>query len=161
VNVDLTIMLTNYLGQVALTKAVLPSMLERKSGHIVVISSVSGKIGVPMRSAYAASKHAIHGFFDSLRAEIWREKVKVTIVCPGFVQTNIRANALLANGTSRGQDAPRHRHAVSADKCASQILSAVAAGKEEVYIGREGWAVYAYRFFPGLVSQVLRRTNQI
>lgn len=158
--VDQAIMLTNYLGQVALTKAVLPSMIARKSGHIVVVSSVAGKIGVPMRSAYAASKHALHGFFESLRAEIWRDRVQVTLVCPGFVHTNLRVNALQADGTPRGKDVPRHPLALTAEACAAQILNAVAKNKEEVYIGREGFAIYAYRFFPGLVSKVLRRMTQ-
>jgi dehydrogenase/reductase SDR family protein 7B len=159
--VDQALMLTNYMGQVALTKAVLPSMIRRKSGHIVVISSVTGKIGVPMRSAYAASKHALHGFFDSLRAEVWRDHVRVTVVCPGFVRTNIRVNALRADGTPFGEGPPPHPNAMSAEACAAQILSAVAKGKEEVYIGRESLAIYAYRFFPGLVSQVLRRMRRI
>jgi dehydrogenase/reductase SDR family member 7B len=160
-SVDQALMLTNYLGQVALTKAVLPAMIQRKSGHIVVVSSVSGKLGVPMRSAYAASKHALHGFFESLRAEIWRDQIKVTLVCPGFVRTNIRMNALKGDGTPRGKAAKPHPNAISAETCAAQILEAVAKGKEEVYIGRQRFAIYAYRFFPGLFSQFLRRMNNI
>jgi dehydrogenase/reductase SDR family protein 7B len=154
-------MQTNYMGQVALTKAVLPAMLHRKSGHLVVISSVSGKIGAPNRSAYAASKHALHGFFDSLRAEVWRDGIKVTLVCPGFVRTNIRAAALQGDGTPRGDKALPYRNAVSAQDCAAATLSAIVKGKEEVYIGREALAVYAGRLFPGLVSQIVRRMKDI
>lgn len=159
--VDQTLMLTNYMGQVALTKAVLPSMIARKSGHIVVVSSVAGKMGVPMRSAYAASKHALHGFFESLRAEVWKDNIKITIACPGFVRTKFRVNALRENGTSFGADAHPHRNAITAEACATEIVRATARGKEEVYIGREGLAIYAYRFFPGLVSMILRRTETI
>lgn len=159
--VDQAIMLTNYLGQVALTKGVLPAMIQRKSGHIVVVSSVAGKFGAPMRSAYSASKHALHGFFESLRAEIWRDQIKVTLVCPGFVRTNLRANALQADGTPRGKAANPYRDALSPEACAAQIMKAIAQGKEEVYIGRQGLAIYAYRFFPGLFSLVVRRMRDI
>lgn len=160
-SVDQSLMVTNYLGHVALTKVVLPSMISNQSGHIVVVSSVSGKMGVPMRSAYAASKHALHGFFDSLRAEVWQDNIRVTIACPGRVRTNLRANALLADGTRRGADAPSAPHAISAESCAAQIISAVSKGKEEIYIGREGLAVYANRLFPGIVSLFLRRMKNI
>jgi short-subunit dehydrogenase len=159
--VDKALIFTNYLGQVALTKAVLPEMIKRKSGHIVVVSSVTGKMGVPNRSAYAASKHALHGFFESLRAEIWQYRVKVTIACPGFVRTNFRMNAMRADGTTYGQGPEPHPKAMSAEVCAELIIDAVAGGKEEVYIGRESLAIYAQRFFPGLVSLALRRFRNI
>ncbi len=159
--VDQAIMVTNYLGQVALTKGVLPAMIQRKSGHIVVVSSVTGKFGAPMRSAYSASKHALHGFFESLRAEIWRDQIKVTLVCPGYVRTNLRANALQGDGTPRGKAAAPYRDALSPEVCAAQILKAITQGKEEVYIGRQGLAIYAYRFFPGLFSLALRRIKDI
>ena len=86
---DRAIMELNFFGTVALTKAVLPSMLARKSGHIVPISSVVGYVGTPLRSTYAASKHALHGFFDSLRAEVAKDGVAITIICPGYVRTNV------------------------------------------------------------------------
>ncbi|MEY4088286.1 MAG: hypothetical protein RJB55_557, partial [Verrucomicrobiota bacterium] len=84
--VERLIMEVDYFGPVALSKAVLPSMLARQSGHIVVVSSVMGYLGTPGRSSYAAAKHALHGYFDSLRAEVWREGIKVTLVCPGYVR---------------------------------------------------------------------------
>ncbi len=96
--VDQALININYLGTVRLTKAVLPSMLERSSGHLVVISSLVGHVGTPLRSAYAASKHALHGFFNSLRAEVWRENVKVTIVCPGYIRTDVSINAFAGDG---------------------------------------------------------------
>ena len=102
------VMQVNYFGQIALTKAVLPYMIERGSGHIVVISSLTGKLPVPGRSAYCASKHALHGFFDALRGEVHQYGIKVTIVCPGFVRTHISENALLPDGSgTRRQGGPR------------------------------------------------------
>ncbi len=160
-DVDQRIMLTNYLGQVALTKAVLPDMIRRKTGHIVVMSSVTGKIGAPNRSAYAASKHALHGFFDSLRAEVWNEGIQVTLICPGLVYTNLRSQALGSDGTPRGDKAAARTHGVSAEACAAATLAAIVKGKEEVYIGRERFAVYAARYFPRLVSQIMRRMPNI
>ena len=87
VEVDKRIMKVNYLGQIALTKALLPHMLERKTGHIVVVSSIMGIMTTPLRSAYCASKHALHGFFDSLRSEVWKDNIFITIVCPAGIKT--------------------------------------------------------------------------
>ena len=97
--VDKKIMDVNFLGTVAVTKAVLPDMLAKKSGQIVVISSVMGKIGTPFRSAYAASKHALQGWFDCLREEVYQDNIKVTIICPGYVHTNVTINALKGDGS--------------------------------------------------------------
>ena len=74
------VMEVNYFGTVALTRAVLPAMLAARRGQFVVISSVAGKLGTPLRAAYCASKHALHGFFDCLRAEVWRHNVAVLVV---------------------------------------------------------------------------------
>jgi short-subunit dehydrogenase len=97
--VDKRIMDINYLGNIALTKAILPHFIENKSGHFVVTSSIVGKIGTPLRSSYAASKHALHGFFDSLRTEVYQDNIVVTLICPGFVNTNVSKNALTGDGT--------------------------------------------------------------
>src|SRR5436190_13448130 len=98
-----TIMDLNFFGTVALTKAVLPSMIARKSGHIVPISSVVGYVGTPLRSAYAASKHALHGYFDSLRAEVGEDGIAITIVCPGYIRTNVSRNAMTGDGSTFGR----------------------------------------------------------
>ena len=81
-DVDRKIFDINYFGTIALTKALIPHFKEKKNGHFVVISSVVGKIGTPLRSSYSASKHALHGFFDSLRAELHNDHIKVTLICP-------------------------------------------------------------------------------
>ncbi len=160
-DVDRRVMQVNYLAQVALAKAVLPSMVARRSGRIVVVSSLAGKIGTPGRSAYSASKHALHGFFDSLRAELWRDGIKVTLICPGWVETNFRANALGADGAPRGKSAAAYSHAIRADECARQIVSAIEGDKEEVYLGRTRFAIYAQRLFPGLFSRAVRRFMRV
>eukprot|EP00070_Physeter_catodon_P032675 XP_028339569.1 dehydrogenase/reductase SDR family member 7B isoform X1 [Physeter catodon] len=103
-DVDKRVMETNYFGPVALTKALLPSMIRRRQGHVVAISSIQGKISVPFRSAYAASKHATQAFFDCLRAEVEQHDIEVTVVSPGYIHTNLSLNAVTADGSNDGRD---------------------------------------------------------
>ena len=155
--VDERLMRTNYLGPVAITKAIVPGMIERKAGQIIVVSSLTGKFGTPLRSGYAASKHALHGFFDSLRAELWGKRVVVTIVCPGYVRTDISINAMLGDGTSQGTMDKGQANGMPPEVCAKRILNAAEKGKEEVLIGGfEKVGVYIKRFLPGYFSQIIR-----
>ncbi|HAA16279.1 MAG TPA: short chain dehydrogenase [Cytophagales bacterium] len=155
------IMKVNYLGTVALTKAILPHMLARKSGHIVAVSSLTGKFGTPYRSGYAGSKHALHGFFDSLRAEIWRENVKVLMVAPGFIRTQISVNALVGSGEKLGKMDEAQANGMPADKCARIMMRAIEKEKEEILVGgtREVMGVYVKRLFPKLFSRIIRKAN--
>ncbi len=154
------LMEVNFFGAVLLTKAVLPSMIEHNSGNIVVISSLVGKFGTPLRSGYAAAKHALHGFFESLRAETSRHGIKVTIVCPGFIRTDVSVNALRGDGSLHAKMDPGQASGMSAEECAAQTLKAVAAGKEEVYVGkRDKYYVYLKRFFPGYFSRRMARAR--
>ncbi len=157
--VDRDIFEVNYFGTIALTKAVLPSMLEKKSGQIVVISSIVGKVGVPLRTAYSASKHALHGFFDALRAENWRENLKVLLVCPGFIKTNITYNALKGDGSKYNIMDNATNQGITAEKCAKGILGAIKRGKEEYVIGgfREKLAIFLKRFFPKAFSNMIKK----
>ncbi|HMB92311.1 MAG TPA: SDR family oxidoreductase [Rhodothermales bacterium] len=158
--VDRQIMEVNFFGTVALTKAVLPSMLERGSGHIVVISSVAGKLGAPQRSAYSASKHALQGFFDVLRAEVHDAGLRVTIVCPGYIRTDISKNALTADGSRHGTMDQNQAEGMSPETCARRILRAIEKEKEEVYIGgKEVVAIYLKRFVPNLLNRILRKRS--
>lgn len=158
--VDRRIMDVNFTGTVAVTKAVLPTLLRQQFGHIVVISSVMGKIGTPLRSAYAASKHALHGFFDSLRAEVHSENVSVTLICPGFVQTNVTRNALKGDGSRNGEMAESTANGLPPDVFAEKALRAIHRKREEVYIGkREVMGVYLKRFFPRLLSRIVRKVR--
>nr|DBA20177.1 TPA: hypothetical protein GDO54_015893 [Pyxicephalus adspersus] len=102
INVDRMIMDTNYFGPVALTKALLPSMIKNKRGHVVAISSIQGKISIPFRSAYSASKHATQAFFDCLRAEMVPYNIDVTVISPGYIQTNLSLNAVTEDGSKYG-----------------------------------------------------------
>jgi short-subunit dehydrogenase len=155
--VDQALININYLGPVRLTKAVLPSMLERRAGHIVVVTSLVGHVGTPLRSAYAASKHALHGFFNSLRAEVWRENIKVTLVCPGYIRTNVSINAFAGDGSKFNQMDKNQERGMSPEECAARILDAVAREKEEVLIGgKEKRAVYLKRFWPSRLSKLAR-----
>jgi short-subunit dehydrogenase len=157
VEVDRKIMEVNYFSAVALTKAVLPGMVKQGGGHIVAISSLVGKFGTPGRSAYAASKHALHGFFDSLRAEVWDKGIKVSLICPGFVKTHVTYNALTATGEKLNIMGDAHSKSMTAAQCARRIAKALKRGKQEAYIaGKEKWGVVVKRLFPRLFSKLIR-----
>ncbi|MFK7925494.1 MAG: SDR family oxidoreductase [Bacteroidia bacterium] len=144
------IMEINYFGAVALTKTVLPTMVERKSGHVVGISSLSGKFGWHQRSAYAASKHALDGFLETAWLELQPHNVHTTIVSPGRIKTNISYNALTADGTQHGQLDPGQVKGLPADVCAKKVLHAVERQKAEVIIGKADRIMYwLKRFWPG------------
>jgi short-subunit dehydrogenase len=154
---DQKIMDTNYFGAVVLTKALLPSMLERQSGHFIVVSSVSGVYGVPKLSSYSASKHALHGFFESLRAEVARDKIQITMAIPGFVRTNITVNALNGDGSQHGKMMQVQARGMDPMRVAAAIIDRAAKNKEEILIGRlELLGVYCKRLFPVLFSKVIR-----
>lgn len=157
-DIDDLIMRTNYLGPVALTKALLPSMRNRRRGRFIVISSVLGKFGLPGRSAYCASKHALHGFFDTVRAELWKDNIQVTLVLPGWIRTNISINALTAAGTPQGTMDPGTAAGFSPEFCAERIIAAAEMGKPEVNIVqlREHAALYVSRLAPTLFRRIIR-----
>ncbi|MVM39073.1 SDR family oxidoreductase [Spirosoma sp. HMF3257] len=151
------IMDVNFFGVVALTKAVLPLMVAQGSGHFVVTSSVAGKLATKQRSGYCASKHALHGFFDALRAEVYEAGLRVTIVCPGYIRTAISINALRADGQTHGKLDENQEKGMAPDEFAQRLLKAVSSEKEEVYIGgSEIYGIYLKRFLPGLLSRILR-----
>ena len=158
--VDKRLMDVNYLGTIALTKAVLPFFIKNNKGHFVVTTSIVGKIGTPLRSSYAATKHALHGFFDSLRAEVFKNNIKVTLVCPGFVKTNVSKNALTGDGSSQEIMDKAIANGIDPDRFADLMINAMKKEKEEVYIGgaEEKLAVYVKRFFPKLLSKIIRKT---
>lgn len=159
-DVDKKIMDINYFGTVALTKAVLPGMLTHQLGHIVTVTSLTGKFGSPYRSSYAAAKHALHGFFDSLRAELSESHIKVTLVCPGFVRTNVSINALTGSGAQLGTMDEATDKGMSPETVAYKILRAIELGREEIYFGgKEVLGVYLKRFFPAYFSKVIRKAK--
>lgn len=150
----------DFFACVALTKALLPGMVAAKRGHIVTISSVVGYVGTPLRSGYAAAKHALHGFYDALRAEVWREGVKVTLICPGYIRTNVSLNAITGDGGTHGLMDNGQLNGMPAEECARQIWAAVAAGKEEVLVGaKEALFVRLKRYLPGVMSYAIKRAK--
>jgi len=159
IDVDKRIMNINYLGTIALTKAILPHFIKNKEGHFVVTTSIVGKIGTPLRSSYAASKHALHGFFDSLRAEHFNDQISVTLVCPGFVKTNVSKNALIGDGSKQATMDTATANGIDANRFAKLMIKAIKTKQEEVYIGgaKEKLAVYVKRFFPKLLSKMIRK----
>jgi short-subunit dehydrogenase len=117
-----------------------------------------GKFATPQRSAYAASKHALHGYFDALRAEVAGRGVGVTMLCPGFIRTDVTRNALTADGTPQGTMDAAQARGMDPATCARQMADALAAGRAEVYIGgRETWGVYLHRLWPALFRRLIRR----
>jgi dehydrogenase/reductase SDR family protein 7B len=156
------IMNTNFWGSVALSKGVLPTMISNGGGHIVCISSLVGKFGTAQRSTYAASKHALHGYFDSLRAEVYKQNISITLVCPGFIKTNVAINALSAGGLAQGTSDECIEKGMAPEACAQEILKAIRAKKEEVYIGgKEVKGVLFKRLFPARFSKYIRSAKVI
>ncbi|GHF23526.1 oxidoreductase [Kordiimonas sediminis] len=137
-------------GQIALTKLVLPIMINQGSGHMMVTASVAGKIGVPYRTGYCAAKHAMMGFFDALRAEVAGNNIKVTTITPGFIQTNISKNALKGDGTEFGRTDTNIATGMPVDTCIDVILAKMKKGEPEILVaqGKEAQAVWLKRFFP-------------
>jgi short-subunit dehydrogenase len=159
--VDKKIMQINYFGTVALTKAILPYFIKNKKGHFVTITSVVGKLGTPLRSSYAASKHALHGFFDSLRAEVYKDNIKVTLICPGFVKTNVSINALIGDGSKQNTMDQATANGLKPEFVAKKIHKAIIKNKEEIVIGglKEQFSVLLKRFSPKLLSKLVRKIS--
>lgn len=155
--VDEKIMKLNYFGVVALTRLILPSMIKRSSGHLVVISSLAGYISTSHRSAYAASKHAVRAWFDSLRSEVFKNNIHVTVVCPGYIKTNISVNAINGSAEEYGKMDSNQENGMSVEECARHILQAIETKKSEILIGgKEKKFVLMRRLFPKMVEKKLR-----
>lgn len=155
------VMEVDYFSYIELTRLLLPHFLERKNGHFVAISSVMGKIGTPMRTAYAAAKHALHGYFDCLRAEVWQENIQVTLITPGYIRTNVSLNAVTATGEKLNKLGKNIGKGYSPEKTAMQILRAIASGKKEKYVGKpfsEEWmAIHLMRLFPSIAFNIFKK----
>ena len=157
-DVDRRVMEIDYFGTLALTKALLPSMVKRGRGHFVVVTSLMGLFSSPLRSGYCGAKHALHGFFESLRAEHHDDGLKVTMVCPGFIRTNISLNAVVGDGSQQGTMDAKTGAGMTAEQCAERMVKAVERNKAEVLIGRyEILAAYIKRLSPALLRRIVRR----
>jgi len=159
-SIDRKIMEVNFFGNVALSKALLPWMTEKGGGQFVVISSISGKFGFFMRSAYAASKHALQGFYESLRLEEADNNIKVNMVFPGIINTPISKSALTADGKQHNQLDPKQAKGMPVDKCAEIIINGWLKNKPEILVGgKELKAVWLKRLFPSTFFKVIAKQS--
>ena len=152
------IMEINYFAPVAIAKCLLPKMVGRGYGKIAVTTSIAGRFGFPLRCGYSSSKFALYGFFETLQAEYYEKGIRVTLVCPGRVQTNISRYALDKGGKPHGVMDPGQADGMTAEVAARVITRAIAKEKKEVLVGRkELLMVYIKRFFPGLCATLARK----
>lgn len=160
--VDRQIFEVNFFGTIALTKAVLPLMIKNGGGHIAVTSSVVGKFGFPYRSSYSASKQALHGFFESLRAENARNNIVVSMIIPGRIKTNISVNAINSKGKSHAKMDAGQDSGMDAKKCAKIVVRKLKQEKKEILVGgKEMIMVHIRRFFPWLFYYLAERVKPL
>ena len=150
----------NYLGAVALSRALLPHFIERQQGQFAVVTSVMGKYGSPYRSGYCGAKHALHGFFDVLRLEHQKDGVSVTLLCPGFVQTQVTVNALTGDGSQLGSDDPATANGLLLKPIVKGAIRAIDQKKWEVAFGRkEKLGIYLKRVSNKLLHSIVLRSR--
>ena len=155
------IMNVNFFGNVAMAKTLIPHFIKSRSGRFVVISSLSGKFASPGRGAYSASKHALHGFFDTLRMEHYTDNIKVLLVCPGFVQTNVTKNSLLGDGRPQGKLDKSTANGMPALEAAARIINGIENDKQEIaFGGRERFGLLIKRFFPSLLTKIVLKSEK-
>ena len=154
-----TLFEVDVFGQIALTKAVLPKMIEQGRGHIAVTSSVAGKIGVPFRTGYCAAKHAIMGFYDALRAEVAHQNINVSTITPGFIRTNVSKNALAGDGSAFGEVDDNIAGGMDAGDCAKVIVKGLNKAKKEIAVGKgiEMHTLWLKRFFPNFLIKIMEK----
>jgi len=156
--VERKIMDVNFFAPVLITKLLLPGMLIKKNGTIAVTSSIAGKFGFPLRSSYSASKHALYGYFETLQAEYYNNNIRVVMICPGRVNTNISMNALEKDGKQHGILDKGQAGGISPDKAAKKIVNAIYHQKPEILVGgKELLMVYIKRFLPFLSRMLVRK----
>ncbi|MEY2941684.1 MAG: hypothetical protein RJA67_1370 [Bacteroidota bacterium] len=149
----------NFFSIVSLTQAVLPVFTAQKSGVFVPVASVAGRISTPRRAAYGATKHALIGFFDSVRAEVFNDGIRVTTILPGYIKTNISLHAMNEKGEAYGKMDPNQAKGLDPGFTAQKILQAILAEKNEFFIGGflEGFGLFVKRFFPSIMPFMLRK----
>lgn len=159
ISVDKKLMEINYLATVALSKALLPHFIEKQNGHFVTVTSLMGKFSSPYRSGYCGAKHALHGFFDALRMEHEKDHIKVTLVCPGFVNTDVARNALIGDGSHQNSQDEATKNGLSVEVFSIRMLKAIHKEKFEAYIGKkEILVVYLKRLFPKFLHKFVMKS---
>lgn len=160
ISVDKRLMEVNYLGTVGLSKALLPHYVKHKSGHFVIVSSLMGKFSSPYRSGYCGAKHALHGFFDALRMEHEKDNIKVTLICPGFVNTEVSRNALTGDGSKLNSHDTATENGLSVEDFSKRMIKAIKKEKFEAYIGKfERFGVFVKRLSPRWLHCLVKRSE--
>jgi short-subunit dehydrogenase len=145
----------NYFGTVTLTKAILPYMINQKSGHILATSSISGRFGFPLRSAYSASKQALHGFIETLYLENKQNNIRASVIIPGRVRTSISIHALTSSGQEHGKLDDGQAKGITSEKAAMQIIKGIKKNKREILVGGEElMMLHIRRYFPWLFFRI-------
>lgn len=148
----------NYFGTVELSRHMAKHMIERGNGHINVVSSVLGKLSVPGRSSYCSSKHALHGYFNSLRAELYQYGVGVSIVTPGYIKSQVSVNAVTSDGKFHSKMDIQQQKGMDTDVFARKMLRKIAHGRLEFAIGGpEIYAIYLMRWMQWFTFRVQRQ----
>ncbi len=148
----------DFYAPVILTKAVLPKMIEQGGGQLAVTTSIAGLFGFPQRCAYCSAKHALYGFFETVQAECYNDNIRVTIVCPGRVRTNISLHALEKDGRQHGTMDAGQAGGITPEKAARQIVRAIYRRRREIRVGsKELLMAQIKRFFPGLCARLARK----
>jgi len=160
VEVDRMILETDFFGAVTLTKALLPYMIHQGGGHLVAISSMTGLYGFPMRSAYASAKHALKGFFETAALELWNQNIKVTLVYPGRVHTDISVYCLDKDGKPYGIMDPGQLKGIPVEICARKIIRAVERNQKSLLLGKGEILLYTLKkYFPPLFYFLARKIS--
>ncbi len=159
VNMDIEaermMMETNYFSAVALTKYTIPYMQKNGSGVILIISSIMGEVGMPYASTYAASKHALNGYFESMATELLPHNIRVKIAMPGYVRTNVSINAVLADGTRHGKMDKGQAKGMPPEVLADKLIHFIGNNKRELIVaGQEGWIVFFKKYLPFLYYRI-------
>lgn len=159
--IDRKVMEVNFFGTVNLTKAVAKKMQKQKSGKIVVISSIMGKYGLPLYSTYSASKFALYGYFESLRQELYNDNIKVLIVSPGFINTDVSTKLLMENGKEYGIKSESQNKGMSPADCAKGIIKAIKGNRDHKFVGGyEIFSVYVKQYFPAIFYKLMRKMTK-
>ncbi len=159
--VDRRVMEVNFFGTINLTKAVAKQMQQQQSGKLVIVTSIMGKYGMPLYSTYSASKHALYGYFESLRQELFKDNISVLIVSPGFINTDVSTKLLKEDGSEYGIKSDAQEKGMSAKDCAKGIVSAIKSDCNHKFVGNyEIFSVYVKQFFPKLFYNLMRNMTK-
>jgi short-subunit dehydrogenase len=159
--IDRKVMEVNFFGTINLTKAVAKQMQKQQYGKLVVVSSIMGKYGMPLYSTYAASKHALYGYFESLRQELFKDNIKVLIVSPGFINTDVSTKLLREDGTEYGIKSDAQEKGMTALDCATGIVNAIKSNKDHKFVGKyEIFSVYVKQYFPKMFYKLMRKMTK-